>query len=346
MKLQEYYKGKEIKQAERKTKATLTSLYPEWIEAKRSDTTAESYIIRIGKDWKSHYQGQEIATIPIDEITTKYLERWLHKLAKGDDGRGIQKTKYYNITVIVRQMLEYAKKVGVIEHNPMADVEINTKKLLRTYRKKPDREEIFTREEVKKIQDFCWQELQNPDYHRKYLLAPAAVLLQLQTGMRVGELCPLRYSDIEGDYIHIQRMYRMETREVISHTKTTAGDRYIYLTEEAKKVIDFCRNKQKELHVSNTGYIFSTTAQCIHSDAIQRVYEIVWRDVIGGARRSSHKARKTYISALMDSKLNINTVRQIAGHSSEQTTLRNYTYDRSLEAEQQQKIESATKYST
>ncbi|WP_303136598.1 tyrosine-type recombinase/integrase [uncultured Eubacterium sp.] len=43
--------------------------------------------------------------------------------------------------------------------------------------------------------------------------------------------------------------------------------------------------------------------------------------------RYVHKIRKTVCSTLIDSGININTVREIMGHSDEETTLRNYTFD-------------------
>ena len=38
--------------------------------------------------------------------------------------------------------------------------------------------------------------------------------------------------------------------------------------------------------------------------------------------------RKTFISKMIDASVNLNTIRKIVGHSSEQTTLGNYCYDR------------------
>ena len=59
-----------------------------------------------------------------------------------------------------------------------------------------------------------------------------AILLLFQTGMRIGELVALKWSDIEGNYIHVQRMERKESvinedlsfgthnRFVVNHVKT------------------------------------------------------------------------------------------------------------------------------
>ena len=57
--------------------------------------------------------------------------------------------------------------------------------------------------------------------------------------------------------------------------------------------------------------------------------------------KSSHKARKTFISAALDAGVNLDTVRRSAGHKDEQTTLGNYLYDRSGEEEQARKFEQA-----
>ena len=70
---------------------------------------------------------------------------------------------------------------------------------------------------------------------------PLAILLNFELGLRVGELCSIKWSDIIGKYIHVQRMevheyeltsgknVHVETnyskRKVVEYTKTLAGDR-------------------------------------------------------------------------------------------------------------------------
>ena len=60
--------------------------------------------------------------------------------------------------------------------------------------------------------------------------------------------------------------------------------------------------------------------------------------------RSSHSARKTYISSLIDAGININTVRSYAGHADERTTYWNYCYDRTPDAEKKKLLERALAY--
>ena len=69
-------------------------------------------------------------------------------------------------------------------------------------------------------------------------------------------------------------------------------------------------------------------------------------DKLGIPRKSTHKARKTFISALFDAGFNLNTIRQIAGHVDEKTTLNNYIYDRSPKSERAERMEGALSFAS
>jgi len=55
-----------------------------------------------------------------------------------------------------------------------------------------------------------------------------------------------------------------------------------------------------------------------------------------------HKIRKTYISTLIDSgEINIDRIRELAGHEDERTTFHNYCYNRETDARTHENIERA-----
>lgn len=56
---------------------------------------------------------------------------------------------------------------------------------------------------------------------------------------------------------------------------------------------------------------------------------------------SVHKIRKTYISALLDSGININEIRKQVGHEDERTTLHNYSFNRIETAQNEADMERA-----
>lgn len=325
-----------IDEATHRASITLRKLYPQWLEYKKLHTRAESYISRIDTDWRTYYRDTEIIDMPIKKLNKLTLDMWAHKLIQDYD---MTKNKYYNVTVIMRQSLDYAVDIGLIPSNPMSQVKIDGKRMFRKVKKKPDATQVFSKEELDLIFPMAWEDFKN--HTKVYELAPLAFLFQFQTGLRIGELCAVRYEDIETpNYIHIQRMLRRDTNQVVEHTKTEYGDRQVLLTETAKKIIACAKARQEELGVDSEGYIFSINGKPILARVIDDLYKKYCKKA-GIIQKSSHKARKTYISSLLDAQVNINTIREIVGHSDERTTLGNYCFDRKAEDEKKILIEKA-----
>ena len=159
-------------------------------------------------------------------------------------------------------------------------------------------------------------------------MASLAVIFQFQTGMRVGEIGAVKYADIKGDTLHVCRMVR-EQFTVVEHTKSAAGDRMIYLTDLAKKVIEETKRYHKEQGMPDAEYIFGDYEHLKPRTIADRYSAFCKRLEI--QHRSSHKARKTQISALLDGGVNLDTVRRLSGHEDSETTLRCYNYDRAEE---------------
>lgn len=74
--------------------------------------------------------------------------------------------------------------------------------------------------------------------------------------------------------------------------------------------------------------------------AIQKAFTTYCRE-LKILKRGPHKARKTYISELLDYGVNINTVRAIAGHKDEHTTFNNYCFDRKTKSERDAQVIAA-----
>ena len=290
---------------------TLRTLYPRWLEYKRIHTNAETYIFRIESDWKKYYLSNKIIDIPLVKLNKLTLDEFVHTLIKE---YSMSKTQYYNSTVIIRQALLYAVDLGLIKSSPFSLVKVDGKRMFRKVLKKTDESQVFSKSELEEFASIAWEDFLTTQ--SKYPLAPLAVLFQLQTGIRIGELCAVRHSDIERvHYIHIQRMLRRDTNTVVDHTKTDYGDRLVPLTELSQKVIQTVVHRKQELGLyQKDGYIFSTTREPIPEHAIAHLYRKYCKQA-GCVHKSSHKARKTYVSALIDANMNLNAIRKIVGHS-------------------------------
>lgn len=62
---------------------------------------------------------------------------------------------------------------------------------------------------------------------------------------------------------------------------------------------------------------------------------------LGILHNSPNKIRKTYISALIDDGVNIDTIRRLAGHEDERTTYGSYYYDRRSNEQVEEQLENA-----
>lgn len=56
--------------------------------------------------------------------------------------------------------------------------------------------------------------------------------------------------------------------------------------------------------------------------------------------KSNHKIRKTKISSMFDQQININTIKEQAGHEDERTCLKNYCFDQNDDLEKERLLEA------
>lgn len=334
MALYEFYAPVEAGAEQKGRNLTLRELYPEWQQYKRLHTNAETTITRMHTDWKTYYLEDPIIDKPIRLLTKGQLDIWAHSLIKK---YSMTKTNYYNVSGIIRQALDYAVDVGYLDENVFRKVKVD-KRMLRKTEKKPDNTQVFSEDEERQIIDLAWADFRNRT--KVYELSPLAIIFQSQTGVRIGELCTLQFSDIDGEQIHVQRMLRRDMKEVVEHTKSECGDRHILLTPLAKEVVEECRKRQKELGIINP-YIFSIRpGEPLPERPIADLYKKYCKK-LGIVQKSSHKMRKTFVSALIDEGMNINSVMKMAGHADAQTTYRSYVYDRATDEKKKALMESA-----
>lgn len=311
-----------------KNVCTLEDLYPAWIEYK-SVHVCETTVIHIKKDWRKYYENAEIVKKPIRSITKLELDTWIHTMIRE---HGMNAHKYGNFSVILRQMLEFAVDREIIEKNLFLDVRINRRRVLVPEVKKPDHTQVFTKSEESMLIERAWKAFnKRENYVQRY--APLAVIFLFYTGLRLGEISALKFEDITGKKMLVNRLVRFPTGEIVDRTKGAYGSRTVPLIPDATDILDLIRTHRQEEGLDIDGYIFCPNGKPITTyNAIERALKKYCQD-LGIEERSPHKERKTFTSALLSNGVSINTTRQLAGHVDERTTLNNYCYDRSDEDE-------------
>lgn len=306
---------------------------------------------RILVDWDKYYKNTNITQVALVDLTYLTLNEWAHNLIKK---YSLTKKQYYNMSIIMRQCLDYAcePELNLLKDNPFRRVRIKSN--LFTRKEKPkSNTQVFIVDEQKKICDTAKKKIAE----HPWCTTPLMILLNFQLGLRISEICAIKWSDVEDNYIHIQRMevedYTIKEIDgelksisngytIVPYTKSVAGDRKVYLNDSAKKILRQIKKTNMEYGYYDQDFIFIKSQGCVRGTTSAFSQYLTDLCVEAGVmKKSSHKIRKTYISSLFDQKININTIREQAGHEDEQTSLNNYCFDQNIDRVIEDKLEHA-----
>lgn len=341
-----FYTKDEDEQYVSLTDPTLADLYPEWIIYRNTLTKSSSTIKRFNSIWNTWYKNKEISSINLSDLDYLYLNKWANSIVKDND---LNKKQYYLIVSVIKQLLEYACDKKCITENPFDKVKVS-KKLFQHNKKPNSKEQVFLVNEQKLIAEAARAKVDS----RPWCLTPLLILLNFQLGLRIGELVALKWEDVNGNYITISRMetttYQVNEDgevlpngyKVVPFVKSEAGYREVYLNSVAKSLLQEIKKTNLKNNYYDEGYIFiaSRTKRRGTSRTLTKYLESLC-DYAGVINKSNHKIRKTYISSLFDSGVNINTIREQAGHEDERTSLNNYCFDQNDNTERENELEKA-----
>ena len=179
----------------------------------------------------------------------------------------------------------------------------------------------------------------------------------LGTGVRVGELCGLRWCDIdfENGYINIDhalkyfagRMNKTEKRLFITKPKTDAGIRKIPLIKDVRKALEEIKNYQRENGIycmsvidGYTDFVFlnrfgNVYIQTALDRALERIIEAYNEEEICNAAKEKrkieelpyftcHNLRHTFCTRFCEVETNVKVIQAVMGHTDIHTTMNIY----------------------
>ena len=113
-----------------------------------------------------------------------------------------------------------------------------------------------------------------------------------------------------------------------------------YLNSEAKKLLEIIRSINDNCGYYSDNFILISSQRKERSNARTiTTYLEKLCIAIGILNKSNHKIRKTFISSLFDNNVNIDTIRETAGHADERTSLNNYCFNQDDTKELEAKLE-------
>ena len=150
-----------------------------------------------------------------------------------------------------------------------------------------------------------------------------AILLAFQTGMRVGEIVALQYSDIDiqGGYINVDKTeirYKdidgTYKREIRDNAKTEAGNRKVIISSDAVNTIKRIRK------INPFGeYVFMHEGRLVRGNSLTKRLKNICEHV-DIPPRSMHKIRKTYATKLINNNVDEKIIMRQMGHTDIATT--------------------------
>ena len=322
---------------------TLQQVYEKWLNWKTTPNNAEN-IKRIQASWKTYYLNEplsrQLIQKPFTRITTLDLRTWAESLMKKYLP---DKKKFSRMFTIINQCYEYAsdEDIAIIHENhwQKARKKLN-KSLIVSKPTASDESQVFTDEERRQIKAMVYEDLER--YQQQSSSAGLQILFLFETGLRIGECCGLKWSDIKDNRLYI---HRQATNEGVKNkTKTASSFRDIPLTKEAQRILEDVKAFNKE-HGFTAEWIFQSNNpdydyRLSYNAADRKLRKLCNR--LDTIMKSPHKCRKTCISTLLDNpNINNRTVQRFAGHHDLSTTYNYYNFERKSKEEQAEAIDKA-----
>lgn len=182
----------EIKEQAPASSMTLQELYEEYIQKKQYDVR-ESTLDKT-KRVLNTYILPELGKMKIDKLNARVLQNWKNGMSE----RNLAVITNKGIYSEFRTLLNYAVKMEYLPKNPLANIE-NFKDAY--FEMKQDKLQYYTAEQFKKYIAVAKEKSSTLTEWGYYVFFNIA----FYTGMRKGEINALKWSDIDGDVIHVRR---------------------------------------------------------------------------------------------------------------------------------------------
>ena len=243
-----------------------------------------------------------------------------------------QKNWESNVMANMRNMMDYAISSGKAQKNLFTEYQIHQNEFCKKKKTKKEHK-FFLPAEVDDLRDLVLKEAAQLKDAR-----PLGPLFVYNTGIRDGELCEMRWNDLETisgrTKLHVQREQIEDVDDEgkhigykpIDHCKTPAGERYITLNEESLLLLELIKeyNLAKGISCDPNELIFQRIKKGQVLPCNIRVFDSRigrYCKKLGIVRKSMHDLRRTFATMLYRNGMPIERLRVILGHTTTNQTL-------------------------
>lgn len=225
---------------------------------KKSRSVVKGTTDRKQDDYK-RFITDEFGQRDIRQITLDDLEEYTQNLLNTGDVITSALKKYKGVLNLA---FEYAHAKGIIQTNPTIHLKIRDYKLSCADTDNSSEAKIHSPKEIEEIKKEVRERMSHPRY-KGYFITGYAILFSIETGVRVAELCSLKWADVKDNYIHIhsqqlEKKVKGEKGRVfyfVPYTKNekrnSKDGRKFPLTNDIKSLLGELKALQEELGISS-----------------------------------------------------------------------------------------------
>lgn len=310
-------------QEKKASSKTCSELFDDWLDFIRTDikeSTYSKYVFAVEKHMKP-----ELGSVRVCDLTTEHLDRFIHnKLTQGKlkQEEGLAPKTVADLLSVFKLALKYGSERGftlpdhLTIHNPRQTL--------------PD---IKIMDEVacKKLETYILHHLDSP--------VCIGILLSMYTGLRIGEVCALRWEDINFDtkILSVSKtLMRIQDNSPQAESKTKIIECTPKTGNSIRKIPlpDFICPLLWKLHKNPYCYLLTGTKAYMEP----RTYYNHYKKILCGIDLdlyNYHALRHTFATRCVEQGFDVKSLSEILGHSDVSTTMRRYVHP-SMKTKRQQ----------
>lgn len=283
---------------------TVSNVYKEWLNAV-VNRVKESTLANYTNKFEKHILP-EFGDIPCADMTARRINAFINK--KIIDGLSASYVR--DIFTVFKMMLKYAQE----EYG----FKLSLKNVILPKAERKQVEKINEKEQ-KKLVSYLKSNVS---------LTSFGIMLSLFMGLRIGELCGLKWEDVDfkDRILHIRRTVQRinsingnrKTKIVISSPKSATSFRNIVIPDALMKYFEMFRSEANN-------YILSGTDKPVEPRTMQYRYKKILRTV-AVEDHNYHKLRHTFATISAEKGFNVKALSAVLGHSNVALTLNRYVH--------------------
>lgn len=286
-------------------------LYKNWLQEWLENYVKPSSKIRTYERYKQIVNMHIASTIgdyELNDITPSLLQNLVAKLLNNGNKRTFTGLSANSVNSVISVLQNSLKTANMLCYTKtyVADKIIRPK----TTEKQV---ECFSISEQKKIEAYCMQSKKKKLY---------GIIVCLYTGLRIGELLALEFSDIDFNksIMYISKTcHDSSNGRIIETPKTNSSNRIIPLP---KQILGLIKELKK---YSRSEYLIADLDKPVAVRSYQRTFELLLKRLYI-QHKGFHSLRHTFATRALECGMDVKTLSELLGHKNTSITLNRYVH--------------------